>query len=656
LTLQSVTCAPRVLAAPSRASAPLVAGPVDRVERGRQLAHPADGIVCDLPLGALYQPGQTTFRVWAPTASQVRVRLYDSPVGGEPRVVDMRQADDGSWSTTVSGDCKGKYYTYTAAGSDAGFDPARELVDPYAHAVTACDGRAIVVGDDAPEVAPRPSFPVGDAIVYEMHLRDFTIDPDSGVERRGQYLGMTETGTRLHGHPEVETGLDHLTELGVNTVQIMPFTEYRGDEAAQQYNWGYDPVLYQTPDGMYASERLDASRVAEARRMVDALHRRGIRVIMDVVLNHTVEDIRSKVYNFEGLVPGYFYRRHLDGSYWNGSGCGNEVRSEAPMARRFIKDTVKYWASAYKVDGFRFDLMGLIDKETMREVAAELHAMDPGIIVYGEPWTAGATPIEPTVKGSQRGLGFGVFNDDFRDALKGSVFQAGDRGFVQDGSRLAAVRRGVAGSVDSFAAAPVESINYVECHDNLTLWDKLAASAPGASEAEREAMDRLSAAVLFTSFGVPFIQSGQEMLRTKGGDDNSYNKPDAVNMIRWEEKAEHLDVFHYYQGLIAMRKAHPMFRLASAGDVRKALRFFDQLGVQMPDRTLGYVIDDVTGRDGWKRAAVIVNGDARARDLPLPAGAWVQVADAARTGLERPLSGSTISVPPHGAVILAQPR
>lgn len=638
--------------------APAVAAP-------RQMAHPADAIVSTRPLGATYGPHATTFCVFAPTASLVELRLYTVPVRGVPRLVPMQRHRDGTWEARVQGDCNGLYYTYRCEGSDPGFDPRREVMDPYARAVTAYDGRGIVVHDETP-VADRPSFPPEEAVIYEMHVRDFTVDPDSGIQRRGRYLGVAESGTRLHGRPEVTTGLDHLSELGINVVQILPVVQFCTDEASQAYGWGYDALHFNSPHGGYASERWDARRVGELKRMVDALHRRGIRVVLDMVYNHTVEDIHHhRVFSFEGLVPGYYYRRKPDGSYFNGSGCGNEFRSEAPMARRFIVDSVKHWVQEYKIDGYRFDLMGLLDRDTMATVARELHAIDPNLLVYGEPWASGETPIPVTSKGVQRGLGFAVFNDHFRDALKGSVFQARERGFVQDGTlNQDRVRLGVAGSIDDFAAQPVETINYVECHDNHTFWDRLAISTADDSrigDGDRRAMDRLGAAILLTSQGIPFFQCGQEMLRTKGGDDNSYDKPDAVNMIRWRQKVENRDVFDYYRGLVALRKAHPVFRLGTAERVRRALRWLDRdLGLVLPKGTLGLVLEDPTGTDGWARAVVLCNPSASTADLPVPPGRWQVFVDGTRSGnvalSEVPAGARVVSVPPRSAWILGEPR
>lgn len=548
----------------------------------------------------------------------------------------MRKSRDGVWETILLGDWRGIYYTYTAAGHDPRFDPSRELVDPYARAVTRFDGRAIVVHDVTP-VADRPSFPPSEAIIYEMHVRDFTIDPDSGVQRRGKYLGLTEARTHFSGRPEIETGLDHLSALGVNVVQLMPIGEFHNDDSNDLYGWGYDAVHFNTPAGWYASERFDARRVTEVKRMIDALHRRGIRVTLDVVYNHTFESItKRRIYSFEGLVPGYFYRLQPDGGYWNGSGTGNEFRSEAPMARRFLIDSVRHWATEYKVDGFRFDLMSLIDHETLMILVRELSAIDPNILIYGEPWAGGATPIDLAGKGAQRSAGYSVFNDHFRDSMKGQVFDARATGFVQSGFAIEAVKKGVCGAVNDFADSPVESINYVECHDNHTLWDRILISTvenASVREEDRRAMDKLAAAVLFTSQGIPFIHAGQEFLRSKGGDHNSYDKPDAINMIRWRMKALNHDVYEYYRGLIQLRRAHPLFRFEKGSDVRRALRFLDeQIGLSVPPGCIAYLIEDVLETDSWERALVLLNTQAKHLEFMIPPGDWRIFVDGRQAG------------------------
>jgi pullulanase len=373
------------------------------------------------------------------------------------------------------------------------------------------------------------------------------------------------------------------------------------------------------------------------KRMIDALHRRGIRVTLDVVFNHTFESApKHRVYSFEGLVPGYYYRMKSDGGYWNGSGTGNEFRTEAPMARRYIIDSVKYWANEYKVDGFRFDLLGLIDLETVREAVRELRAIDPNLLIYGEPWAGGATPIQINGKGAQRGGGWAVFNDHFRDALKGNVFDARATGFIQSGFNVEEIKKGVRGAVDDFTDSPLEAVNYVECHDNHTLWDRLLISTDNdasVNSADRRAMGKLAAAIIFTSQGIPFFQCGQEFLRTKGGDHNSYDKPDAVNMIRWREKAEQYDVVEYYRGLIELRRAHPLFRLDTADDVRGAVKFLDdQLGLPVPHGCVGFLIEDVAGRDEWSRALVLLNPHAKAAEFAIPEGEWKIFGDGRNVG------------------------
>jgi pullulanase len=552
------------------------------------------------------------------------------------------------------------------AGDDPRFDPHRELIDPYAQCVTASDGRSIVVSDKT-EVADRPSFPISEACIYELHIRDFTIDPDSGIQRRGKYLGLTETGTHLTDRVDITTGLDHLIELGVNVVQLMPISEFLTSESEDLYGWGYDVVQHNSPDGWYATERFDARRVSEVKQMISALHRHGIRVTLDVVFNHTVENIgEGRIFSFEGLVPGYYYRLKSDGSYWNGSGTGNEFRTEAPMARRYIIDSLKRWVTEYKVDGFRFDLLGLIDRETIKQIVSELRSIDPQLLIYGEPWAGGTTPIEVTHKGLQRSQGWAVFNDHFRDALKGNVFNAREHGFTQSGGHIGAVKVGIRGSIGDFADSPLETINYVECHDNHTLWDRLAISTiddARITDADRRAMDKLAAVILFTSQGIPFIQSGQEFLRTKGGDHNSYNKPDTVNMIRWHRKAEHNDVYEYYQGLIALRQAHPMFRLETADEARHAIKFLDnQLDLTVPHGCIAYLIEDLTGRDEWSRAMVLLNANAMPVDLALLEGHWQifgngkQVSTSPLRVKPKILIDDSVTVAPRSALILGEER
>jgi len=630
------------------------------------LGHPADEIVTELPLGAIYNPERTTIRVWAPTASVVTLNLYESPTGGKPRHLGMKRVEDGCWEATLLGDQLGRYYTLSATGDDPRFNPNRELLDPYADCVTAHNGRSMITRDRTP-VAPRPDFPVSESVIYEMHLRDFTIDPDSGVQRRGKYLGLTETGTHLTQRPDVSTGIDHIIELGVNVVQLMPISEFHNNKSEDLYGWGYDVVHHRSPEGWYATERFDARRISEVKQMIDALHRSGIRVTLDVVFNHTFESIFSGlVFSFEGLVPGYYYRLKSDGSYWNGSGTGNEFRSEAPMVRRYILDTLRHWVNEYKVDGFRFDLIGLMDSATIRRIVEDLKRTDPNILIYGEPWAGGATPIVLSHKGVQRGDGWSVFNDHYRDALKGNVFNARETGYIQSGAHISGVRNGICGAIDDFADSPLESVNYAECHDNHTLWDRLVISTVDdarITDSDRRAMDKLAAAVIMTSQGIPFIQAGQEFLRSKGGNHNSYDQPDSVNMIRWKEKAAQRDVFDYYRGLIALRLAHPLFRLETGPEVRRAIAFLDEDPDRLiPHGVIAWTIDDVTGRDEWSRAAVLINPNARAVEIELPDGAWQVYGDSREVGITplrlkiAVLDGSVATVAPRSVLILGEQK
>jgi pullulanase len=590
--------------------------------------------ISDEPMGAIASPQETLFRVFAPTASKVAVLLYDQSEGGNPRVVEMVLAEKGLWEISLPEDLSGAYYTLRAEGNDSRFDPKRELIDPYSRCNTAHNGRGLIIHDETP-VADRPDFGIDEAIIYELHLRDFTIDENSGVQNKGKYLGLTEEGTSMPGHPQVKTGLDHLVELGVNAVQIMPIQDFENDESGETYNWGYMPVHFNSPDGWYATEKHGPARVQEFKRLVDALHRKGIRVIMDVVYNHTAETSPAKVFSFNGLVPGYYYRLKQDGSFWNGSGTGNEFRSEAPMARKFILDSVEYWVRRYKVDGYRFDLMGLMDLETVVQIAQKLRDIDPNLLIHGEPWTGGQTPITPTVKGAQRSRGFSVFGDHFRDAIKGGVFDL-NPGYVQTGINIDRIKRGIEGSINDFTDNPLETLNYVACHDNHTFWDRLLLTTKrrtDITDADRIRMDKMGAVLVLTSQGIPFIHSGQEMLRTKGGDDNSYNKPDAVNKIRWQWKMDHRDVFEYYRGLIALRKAHPIFRMKNRREVLDNLKFFDDdLGIPVPSRCIAYRLTKGNSGDGWDQVILLFNPNGKQVSFSLPEGKWTVVVDEDEVG------------------------
>ncbi len=633
------------------------------------LPHPADHLVCEKPLGAIYKPDKTVFRVWAPTASKLTLhvyhRPYEGPYGGKPQPVPMAQNEDGSWEITLAGDCLGVYYTYRAEGIDPRFNATRELLDPYAQAVTAHDGRCIVVNNSY-TVTDRPTFSIDEAIIYELHLRDFTLDPDSGIRLRGKYLSLVEqASSHLTGRRDITTGLDHLLELGVNVIQLLPIGTFHSDAANDRYGWGYDAIQHFAPEGWYATERADARRIREVKQMISALHERGLRVTLDVVFNHTFEaPDKGHVYNFEGLVPGYYYRMKPDGTYWNGSGTGNEFRSEAPMARRYILDCLKHWVTEYKVDGFRFDLLGLTDRETVELIVSELRAIEPNLLIYGEPWAGGDSPIELTVKGMQRGEGWAVFNNHFRDAVKGQVFDGRAQGFIQNGSNQHGIKLGMRAALDDFTDAPTETINYIECHDNHTLWDRLLISTIDDSRItaeDRRAMAKLGALILLTAQGIPFIHAGQEFLRSKGGDHNSYNQPDAVNMIRWAQKAENYDVFEYYRGLIAMRRSHPIFRMAKAAAVREGVKFLDDdLGLRVAEGCLAVQFTDTTGKDAWARVLLLMNPQRMLTPFALPAGEWRLAVDGERCYAQpQPYQfnpANTVTLGWYGAMLLVELR
>ena len=614
----------------------------------------------DKELGAVYTPASTTIRVFAPTATSVRALMYAYQQGGRSKAYDMVYTENGIWEVTLPGDAKGTYYTVVAEGWDAGL--GREVIEPYSKCNSAHNGRALIFTDDTP-IADPPSFDMSEAIIYEIHVRDFTIDERSGVRNKGKFLGFTETGTLLTGTPElVETCLDHIVDLGVNVVHLLPIQDFDNDETSEQYNWGYMPVHFNSPDGWYATETYNAKRVEEFKLLVDALHRAGIKVVMDVVYNHTAEYRPDKIYSFEGLVPGYYYRYKDDGSYWNGSGTGNETRSEAPMMRKLILDSVKYWATEYKVDGFRFDLMGLHDMETMTRIVEELKAINPEIIVYGEPWTGGDTPISPLYKGAQKGKGFAVFNDHFRDAIKGGVFDL-NPGFVQAGLNVDKIKKGVEGAINDFTEHPTESINYVASHDNRTFWDRLLITTKDdrrINDSDRKRMNRLGAVLVFTSQGIPFMLGGQELLRTKQGDHNSYNKPDAINAIQWQWKMDNTDMFEYYKGLIALRKAHPIFRMKTRAEVEANLKFLDDdLGLSVPVNCVGYVLAKGNSGDAWNEVLVLLNPNRGEEVFRVPEGEdWIVVVDEDDAGTEKVKSGKDkfggdkIKVPKMSAMVL----
>lgn len=585
------------------------------------LDEPAAFHAASATLGAVYSPHSTTFRLFAPTAQAVAALLYDTAAeDARPcQTVAMRKAGQGIFEGTAPGDLEGKFYRYRLEGP--GYPPGLEVLDPYCVNVAGAGkyGRITdLAAANPPDWAryrhgPRLESPV-DMVVYELHVRDFSIADNAGIGHKGRYLAFTETGTHLPGHPAIKTGLDHLQELGVTHVQLLPVQCFNAD--GEGYDWGYMTLAFNSPEGWYASHRDDDSKIREFKQLVAALHARGIGVILDVVYNHTAHGAP-----FGAIHPEYHYRFLGKGQYANGSGVGNDFRSEAPMVRKFIIDSLKHWVSEYGVDGFRFDLMALIDSETMREAERQLRQLKPDIVLYGEPWSSGFSPIkgQPTDKAAIRATGIGAFNDHFRNALGGSPNGA-EAGFLQDGSRRDQLVLGLEGSHRDWASHPAQSINYMTCHDNLVLSDKLRWFNPAASE--RHVIDtmKLGYLLLFTAQGVPFLHGGEDFARSKYGHGNSYDAGDEINRIDWSLKARNLDLFTYTRDLIRLRKAHPLFRLRSAEAIAERLRFH----LPPTDKSLAYSVD---GRglenEDWLEACVLANGEeATDVEFTLPPGRW----------------------------------
>ena len=607
----------------------------------------------------LFQKKRTVFRLFSPTSTGVSLILLDNAVGDAGRTeIPMVRGRNGVWEVTRRGHLEGKHYKYRV--SSLRYDPV-EINDPNAVNTTGDDGAARIT--DVRSLDPVGFRPVArpaygerptDAIIYQMHIRDFTTLASSGVSEanRGKYLALTETGTTVPG-TTTTTGLDHLKELGVTHVQIQPFHDWDNDEDKPEYNWGYMTAFFNSPEGSLSSDIRGTRRIAETKQMIQALKQANMGVILDVVYNHT--GVQNTL---EASAPGYFLRKRPDGSFWNGSGTGNEFRSEAPMARKFMIDSLKFWVDEYGIDGFRFDLMGLIDLESLQQARAQLKEIYPQILFYGEPWAAtgpdGTGIARIVYKDVVKGTGIAAFNDHFRDALKGSP-DGNDPGYVVNGGRRDGVIRGIAGSIDDWTANPLESINYADVHDNLILYDKIKYSAPGFSAEERARMQKLSGGILAVSQGIMLIHTGADFLRSKQGNHNSYNATDEINGVRWELKKQNREVFDFYKGVIAIRKAHPMFRLALATEVRQRLRFHDNL-VPAPECIVFSI--DGTGLDGetWTEGRVLINPTRNALKFALPDGntyaVYANDGQAGTTPMGQ-VSGS-IEVPAHSMAILGR--
>lgn len=621
-------------------------------------------------LGVSYHKTHSAFRIWAPQAQKMELVLYPTGNDSQGEIYPLEKDVQGTWTMTIQGDLHGTYYNYLVTYDQT----TKEAMDPYAIACGVNGQRGMVV--DLSKTNPRgwdtlqtPALAhPADTIIYELHIRDFTIDPNSGVKHRGKYLGLVESGTRSPDN--LATGLDHLRQLGITHVQLMPcFDFYTIDETQllpKEYNWGYDPQNYNSPEGSYASDPYHgAVRINELKQMIKTLKDNGFRVILDVVYNHTY---LGKTSHLNVLAPGYYYRHDAHGNFTNGSGCGNELASERFMVRKMIVDSVVYWASEYKIDGFRFDLMGLMDIITVNEIRSRLNAIDPRIIMFGEGWTGDHSPLPDhlkALKGNMRKLpGTGAFNDDVRDAVKGHVFFGDRPGFINGATGMEeSVKCGIVAAtkhhqVDysqviythtAWAGEPAQSINYVEAHDNLTLWDKLLKTNPDADVNTIESMHKLAGAIILTSQGIPFLHAGMEFCRTKAGDANSYKSSDAVNMIDWARKKEFLEVFQYYQGLIKLRNAHPGFRMRTSAQVQASLEF-----LEMPQgHMVGYVIRDAPD-EPWPLIVVIYNADITDQVVKVPSDDWMVVVNGSKAGCDclQRLQSSQVLIPAISCCVL----
>ncbi|MDF4223544.1 type I pullulanase [Maribacter sp. M208] len=593
----------------------------------------------DENLWVTYGKNSTSFKLWSPNAEEVVLRLFKKGNDVEAfEIYSLKKSTTGVWHIAIQGDLNGTYYTYQVKNNNKWLD---ETPGIYAKAVGVNGNRAMVINMESTnpigwhnDRAPLLKQP-NKAIIYELHVRDMTIHPQSGSFYPGKYLGLTEKGTTANNN--VSTGIDHLKELGITHVHLLPsFDHYSIDETnldSPQFNWGYDPNNYNVPEGSFSTDPFNAEvRIKEFKQMIKSFHDNGIGVIMDVVYNHTG---RTDTSNFNLEVPGYYYRHWQDGSYSDAAACGNETASELSMMRKFMIESVTYWTKEYHIDGFRFDLMGIHDIETMNNIADAVLKLNPDALLYGEGWTAGDSPLPEEKRALKKHMQqlpkIAAFNDDLRDGLKGSVFDDQSLGFVSGAkNKQESIKFGIVGAIqhpdvnyDSvnysntpWTNEPWQSINYVSCHDNHTLFDKLKISRPDADVETLIAMDKLANAIVLTSQGTPFLHAGVEMLRTKNGEHNSYNLPDSINQINWNWKIEYKEVFKYYKNLIRLRKEHPAFHISNANEVREKVKF-----QQTNDSLVSFIIDQNVNNDNWQKILIIYNASNKKIDYKIE-GVW----------------------------------
>lgn len=607
---------------------------------------------------------------------QVEIHIYEDGQGGKAiKTIKMKASGENRWEATVKGDLKGKFYTFDIGKGET---PG---VFAKAVGVNGMRGAIVDMAETNPQGWENDQRPViqspADLVIYEMHWRDFSIDVSSGLKNKGKFLALTEP-----------KAIEHLKSLGVNAVHILPSFDYASVDETKldtpQYNWGYDPKNYNVPEGSYSTDPYNpVTRIKEFKQMVQALHKAGIRVILDVVYNHTFNIDHS---NFQLTYPDMYYRKTADGKYSDGSGCGNETASEKPLMREFMLESVKYWIDEYHIDGFRFDLMGVHDIETMQQIRAEVNKIDPSIYIYGEGWSAGscAYPVDKlAMKANAQQLnGIAAFSDDMRDALRGP-FSDDHKGALLAGipGEEESLKFGIVGGIahpqvdmtkvnydkKPWTNNPTEQISYVSCHDDMCLVDRLKASIPSLTdknipEKERTAelirIDQLAQTAVFTSQGVPFILSGEEMLRDKKGVHNSYNSPDSINHLDWNNLQRYPQLFTYYKNLIQLRKNHPAFRLATGDKVRQHLEFLPAVNSKdvKQDCLVGFLLKDLQEIDAWKTIVVIYNFNKEAKEMAIPEGNYtIACCNGAinEAGLGE-VSGKEVLVDGQSALILFQ--
>lgn len=611
----------------------------------------------------VYSPKSTTFSLTtSPDVKKVDVVISDNDSDTAQQLVkSMKRVGAGKWKLTVKNDLKGKYYVFSV------YNQAQPDHTPgvFAKAVGVNGKRGVIVDlkDTDPDgwaddVRPELKNPC-DLIIYEMHHRDFSMDMSSGIKNKGKFLALTEPAA-----------ISHLRRLGVNAVHILPSFDFASIDESKpdvaQYNWGYDPLNYNVPEGSYSTNAADPkARIREFKQMVQALHKAGIRVILDVVYNHTF-DINGS--NFQKTYPDYFFRKNAEGKYSDGSGCGNETASDKELMREFMKESVAYWVNEYHIDGFRFDLMGVHDIETMNEIHDVVAKIDPTIYIYGEGWSAGSCAYPQDKLATKANTcelnGIGAFGDDMRDALRGPFSDDTKGGFLAGvPGQEESIKFGIAGAISHpqidmtkvnyskvpWTNEPSQMVAYVSCHDDMCLTDRLRSSIPYIGDDELIRLDLLAQTAVLTSQGVPFILSGEEMLRDKKGVHNSYRSPDSINRLDWNNLKRYPQVFDYYAGLISLRKQHPAFRMGSADEVRKNLCF-----LEAPEGVVAYQLKNNAGGDSWKNIIVVLNSQKTPQTVDVPENTYTMVVangkvDTNGIGL---LSGKTLTVAPQSALIV----